>query len=141
MAYVWSFLDGSMVKNPPPMHETQETRIWFLGWEDPLKEEMSTHCSILPWEVSWREEPGGLLSKGSQRVRHDWAQVQLMFICVFVSTYIVSTVFLCLYICPKENKYQFTSYENRTIWEKYLHSCKTQSNRNGGRSVRGVQVT
>ena len=71
--------------------------------------------NVLPWEVSWREEPGGLLSKGSKRVGQDRAHVQLMFTCVFVSTYTVSTVFLCLYICPKEKKYQFTSYENRTI--------------------------
>ena len=37
-----------------------------LGWEDPLQEEMATHSSILAWEVSWTEEPGGLQSTGSQ---------------------------------------------------------------------------
>ena len=30
-----------------------------------------THSSILAWIISWREEPGGLQSMGSQRVRHD----------------------------------------------------------------------
>ena len=38
----------------------QETWIQSLGWEDPLEEEMATHCSVLPWEIPWTEEPGGL---------------------------------------------------------------------------------
>ena len=32
---------------------------------------MATHSSILAWEIPWTEEPGGLQSKGSQRVGHD----------------------------------------------------------------------
>ena len=43
----------------------------FLGWEDPLEKEMETHSSILAWENPWKEEPDGLQSMGSQRVRHD----------------------------------------------------------------------
>ena len=43
-------------------------RVQFLGGEDPLEEEMATHCSILAWKISWIEEPGGLQSMGSQRV-------------------------------------------------------------------------
>ena len=39
--------------------------------EDELKKEMATHSSILAWKIPWIEEPGGLQSKGSQRVRHD----------------------------------------------------------------------
>ena len=34
---------------------------------------MATHSSILAWEIPWTEEPGGLQSMGSQRVRHDQA--------------------------------------------------------------------
>ena len=41
-------------------------------WEDHLGKEMATHSSILAWEIPWTEEPGGLWSMGSQRVRHDW---------------------------------------------------------------------
>ena len=41
------------------------------GQEDPLEKEMATHSSILAWRISWMEEPGGLQSMGSQRVRHD----------------------------------------------------------------------
>ena len=37
--------------------------------------EMTTHSSILAWRIPWTEEPGGLQSTGSQRVRHDFACV------------------------------------------------------------------
>ena len=53
--------------------EMQETWVWSLGGEDPLGEGMDTHSSILAWEIQWTEEPGGLQSIGSHRVRHDWA--------------------------------------------------------------------
>ena len=61
------FPGGSMVKNLPAM---QETRVQSLGWEDPLEKEMATHSSSLAREIPWTEEPGGLQSMGSQRVRH-----------------------------------------------------------------------
>ena len=35
--------------------------------------ETATHYNILAWEIPWTEEPGGLQSIGSQRVRHDLA--------------------------------------------------------------------
>ena len=54
-----------------PMQETQEIRVRSLVQEDPLEEEMATHSRILAWRVPWIEEPGGLQSMGSQRVRHD----------------------------------------------------------------------
>ena len=53
------------------MQETQETRVQSLGQEDPLEKKVATHCSILAWEILWTEEPGGLESMGSRRVRHD----------------------------------------------------------------------
>ena len=31
---------------------------------------MTTHSSILAWRIPWTEEPGGLQSTGSQRVKH-----------------------------------------------------------------------
>ena len=46
----------------------QETRVWFLGQEDPLEKEMATHFSILAWEIPRTEEPGGLQSMGSQEL-------------------------------------------------------------------------
>ena len=59
------------VKNPPAMQEAQGTHVQSLGWEDPLEKGMATHSSILAWEIPGTEEPGGLQSMGSQRVRHD----------------------------------------------------------------------
>ena len=43
-----------------------------LGLKDFLEEGMATHSSILAWRIPRTEEPGGLQSMGSQRVRHDW---------------------------------------------------------------------
>ena len=51
------------------MQETQETRVQFLGWEDPLEEGMATPVSILAWKIPWTEEPGGLQFMGLQRVK------------------------------------------------------------------------
>ena len=64
----WATLGAQMVKNPPAM---QETWVRSLGQEDPLKREMTTHSSILAWEIPWTEELGRLQSMGSQRVGHD----------------------------------------------------------------------
>ena len=49
--FSWASLMTQMVKNPPAM--------WSLGWEDPLREGMATHCSILAWRIpmdrgAWR---------------------------------------------------------------------------------------
>jgi len=51
------------VKNLPAK---QETSVRFLGWEDPLEKEMATHSSVLAWRIPQTEEPGRLLSMGSQ---------------------------------------------------------------------------
>ena len=56
------------VKNLPAM---EEAWVQFLGQEDPLEKGLATHSSILAWEISWTEEPGGLPSIVLQRVRHD----------------------------------------------------------------------
>ena len=53
------------------MQEMQETRVAYLGREDPLEEEMATDSSILAWRIPWTVEPGGLPFMRSQRVRHD----------------------------------------------------------------------
>ena len=46
--------------------EMQETRVQFLGQEDPLEKEMAIHSSNLPWKIPRTVEPGGLQSMGSQ---------------------------------------------------------------------------
>ena len=64
---IYRVIGGSLiallVKNMPSM---QETRVQFLGWEDPLEKEMVTHSSILAWRIPQTEEPGRLQSMGSQ---------------------------------------------------------------------------
>ena len=63
-----TFPVAQTVKNLPAM---QETRVPSLGWKDPLEKGMAIPSSILAWRIPWTEEPGGLQSVGSQRVRHD----------------------------------------------------------------------
>ena len=38
----------------------------FSGYKNAVEKEMATHSSILAWRILWTEEPGGLLSIGSQ---------------------------------------------------------------------------
>ena len=61
----WDFPGGSAVTN------LQEMWVRSLGWENLLEEVMATHSSILAWRIPWTEEPSGLQSIWSQRVRHD----------------------------------------------------------------------
>ena len=64
----WVSLVVQTVKNLTVM---QETQVRFLAWKDSLEEGMATQSSILAWRIPWTEEPGGLQTMGSQRVRHD----------------------------------------------------------------------
>ena len=59
-----------MVKN---LSAVWDTRAQSLGLEDSQEKVMATHSSVLAWEIPWTEEPGGLQSMGSQRIRHDLA--------------------------------------------------------------------
>ena len=50
------------------------TRLKWLSmhaWE----KKMTTHSSILAWRIPGTEEPGGLPSTGSHRVRHNWSDL------------------------------------------------------------------
>ena len=70
LGWTWASLVAQPVKNPPAM---QEPWAQSLDRENLLEEEMVTHSSILAQTIPWTEEPGGLQSMGSQRVKHDWA--------------------------------------------------------------------
>jgi len=48
------------------------------GSEDPLEEEMATHCSTLAWKIPWTEEPGRLMSQFSSVVQSCPALFDLM---------------------------------------------------------------
>ena len=58
-------LVAQLVKNLPAVWET---RVQFLGWEDPLEKGMAIHCSILAWTIPWTVQPVGW-----QRGGYDWA--------------------------------------------------------------------
>ena len=51
-------------------------RIWSLGQEDPLEEEMTTYSTIFAWRIPWTEETGGLQSLGLQKVGLNWTTKQ-----------------------------------------------------------------
>ena len=63
-----NILVAQTVKNLLAM---QETQVLSLGHEDPLKEEMATHSSVLAWRISGTGEPVGLPSMESHRVGQD----------------------------------------------------------------------
>ena len=65
------FLIAHMAQTVRSLPAMWETWVQSLGWKDPLEKGMATHSSILAWKILWTEEPGGLQSMGSQRVRHD----------------------------------------------------------------------
>ena len=60
------FPGDTEVKDLPASARDTRDEVQSLDWE-----EMTTHCSILAWEIPWTEEPGVLQAMGLQRVRHD----------------------------------------------------------------------
>ena len=62
-------LVAQTVKNLSAM---QETQVPSLVGKIPLEKGMATHSNIFAWRIPWKEEPGGLQPKGSQKVEHDW---------------------------------------------------------------------
>ena len=54
-----------------------------MGWEDPMAKEMATHSSYLAWRTPWTEEPSGLQTLESQRVRHDGVTNTLLYIVTY----------------------------------------------------------
>ena len=61
-------LVAQTVKNLSAM---QETQVPSLVGKIPLEKGMATHSNIFAWRIPWKEEPGGLQPKGSQKVEHD----------------------------------------------------------------------
>ena len=67
--HLWASQVALVVKNPPANAGDVRDMGSNLGQEDPLEEGMATHSSIPAWRIPWTEDPGGLPSIGSQRVR------------------------------------------------------------------------
>ena len=71
-AHKWGFPGGASGKEPTcQCGQMPATQVQSLGGEDPLEKETATHSSILAWETQRTQEPGGLQSMGSPRVRHN----------------------------------------------------------------------
>ena len=70
-----------------------ETWVQLLSRKDSLEKGMITHSSILAWRIPGTEEPGGLQSTASQRVRHDWATNTFTF--YFLFTYVIMICYFC----------------------------------------------
>ena len=49
-----------VVKNRLPEQKTQEVGVRSLGQEDPLEQEILTHCGIPVWETPQTESPKSL---------------------------------------------------------------------------------
>ena len=63
------------------MQEVQETRVQFLGWEDPLEKEMATHSSILARKITWTEHPDRLQSRRHLATKQQQQQQQQQWLC------------------------------------------------------------
>ena len=59
-----------MVENLPVNAGKEGDVVRSLGQEHPWEQEMATHSSILAWKIPCTEEPDGLQTAGSQKVRH-----------------------------------------------------------------------
>ena len=89
--YIYLYVCGASqvaleVKNLPVSGGDIELWVQSLDWEDPLEKGMATHYSILPWRIPWTEEPDGLQSIGSHRVRHDWSDLTYkhIYVCMYM---------------------------------------------------------
>ena len=84
-----------MVKNLPPM---QETQVWSLGQEDPLEKVMATHSSVLAWRIPCTEETEGLQSLGLQTARPAWATNIFPFLYHFTFFKVKVKSFSCVWL-------------------------------------------
>ena len=76
-----------------PKSQTQLSHFTFTFHFHALEKEMATHSSVLAWRIPGMGEPGGLLSMGSHRVRHDWSNLAA------AATAVLKFVFLSVCVC------------------------------------------
>ena len=85
-----------------------------------LEKEMATHSSVLAWRIPGTEEPGGLPSVGSHRVRHDWSDLKAAACMSSLSCVIlVDTLLYGEWECPNKH----SSYKNNIYWWLSTSHC------------------
>ena len=102
-----TFLVAQMVKNLPA---TWETQVWFLGWEHPLERGIATHSSTPAWRIPQTEEPGGLQSRRSQRVRHDWVTNTFTFMYVYTHSCILIDLHMSMFVWWHKHVWEGVAY-------------------------------
>ena len=113
---IGGFLGDASGKEPAcQCRKHNEAWVWSLCQEDPLEEGMATYSSIHAWRIPWTEEPGGLPSTGSQRVRHDWSNL--------ACTYTLEVEGLPWWLSGKEPncqrwRHRFSLWIRRIPWSK-----------------------
>ena len=114
--YTCTFLVAQRIKRLPAI---RETRVRFLGQEDPLEKEIAIHSSTLAWKIPWTEEPDRLQSMGSQRVGHDWATSHFTLLSEASFIYITS-MYVCIrhkwYIRPHRQNILRTNFIKKKIY-------------------------
>ena len=69
--------------------ESERTE-WLHFHFHALEKEMATHSSVLAWRIPRKEEPGGLPSMGSHRVRQDWSDLAAAAACMHKSSVVTN---------------------------------------------------
>ena len=108
-------LVAQTVKNLPVM---KETWVRSLGQEYLLQKGMATHSSILAWRIPWTEEPGGLQSMGSQRVRLSNFHFHSSHFCS-LHTFIPMTISKKNFECDKLSKWRIFVYVDQAFWGQH----------------------
>ena len=123
-------LVAQSLKNLPAVWETW---VWSLCWEDPLVEGMQLSPVFLPGESPWTEEPAGLQSLRSQRVRHDWVTKprHIKWTNRFqINMHKISTIWFyckCMYACRKIWNYNSKNDSRPAYKRKPPHSDSKQA--------------
>ena len=82
-----------IIKNLPSV---QETQVLSLGWKIPWRKEWLS-SPILSGEIPWTEEPCGLQSMRSQRVRHNWVAITFTFNTSQIFYFLINKI-VCMFL-------------------------------------------
>ena len=111
------------------MQQTHEMWVRSPGQEDPLEEEMATHSCAPAWEIPRTEEPGGLQSTGSQRLRYDLVTEHHTHCVIILSAFsnMVQVQSGKEKKCPMLRRYMKTLEQWNQIYAQTLYHVRVQS--------------